>query len=104
MPSSIPAFKAALATIYQEYIDGYPTPSDSVQRLHRKAKAALHARLFADIPVEAITHADVQAFMTSLADQYAPATSRKYFEQVKAAFAFTDLPRNPCMDPRVRFP
>ena len=99
-----PPARRTAATVYQAYIDGHPAPSPSVQKLHRQAQAALELRPLAQLEAEAITHADIQVFVTSLADQYAPATARKYFDQVKAAFAFTDLPRNPCTDPRVRFP
>lgn len=99
-----PDHQATILTMFDTYTGSFPDRTTAVTKLHRQARGALERHRVGRLPVDRVTLDDLQGYVTWLSDQYAPATARKYFDQVRAAFTHGDVTPNPAASPRLRFP
>ena len=100
LPPKSPTLHAA----YTTYMESYPTPSLAVVKLHKQAYTALRRHAIHRTTIDRVTTPDLQAYINFLADEFAPATARKYFAQLKAALEHAGVSPNPAAASGLRFP
>lgn len=107
LPTKLPAAAAAITTVGAVAAEWLATreqdAAESTLKGFRRSVATLPDWIAALDP-HAITHIEVQRFVTELGKGFAPATVRREIGALRQFIAYAGVNPNPAADPRVRLP